>query len=322
MFTMIVAMQLTTSIFFAIIWGIIALLIRLRAKKKQGQPAGIWSRFVCLGFDLAVIYILFSVLAYRGSLDNATSLTSLIFFGYFFFFWLFFSSTPGKMIAGMKIVQKDGRKSLRVGQVALRLLGYVLLIIGWLFALRKPKRALHDRFAGTKVVYNNEKINERDKKDKILLLVSLGIFVVLFVSYFMHGLGEVTNKYKETKNLKLVDINRDGVSDILMFDLDENGKYEMVKYDVDYDGIVDRVLYDLNNDERTDAVDLNNDGRIDGYDFNSDSKIDEKVFKGYKYIYLWKIWSALLGLSLLTVLAIAGILERKNNKTVINKVIK
>jgi len=321
MFTMIVAMQLATSVFFAIIWGIIALLIRIRAKKKQDQPVGIWARFVCLGFDLAVIYILFSLLAYRGSLDNSTTLTALIFFGYFFFFWLFFSSTPGKMIAGMKILQKEGSKPLRAGQVALRLLGYVFLIIGWLFALGKNKRALHDLFGGTKVVYSQDKIESRDKKDKLLLLISLGVFVILFVSYFMHGLGEVTNRYKETKNLKLIDINGDNAPDVLMFDLDENGKYEMVKYDVDYDRIVDRVLYDLDDDERTDAIDLNNDGRIDGYDFNSDSKIDEKVFKGYKYIYLWKIWSALLGFGLVVVLAIAGVLEKKNKK-IINKLIK
>ena len=322
MFTMIVAMQLATSVFFAIIWGVIALLIRLRAKKKQNQPAGIWSRFVCLGFDFAVIYILFSLFAYRGSLNNAVSLTVLIFFGYFFFFWLFFSSTPGKMIAGMKIVQKEGEKPLHTGQVALRLLGYVLLIISWLFALGKQKRTLHDRFSGTRVIYSYEKISERDKKDKILLLISLGVFVVLFVSYFMHGLGEVTNRYKESDNLKLVDINGDSAPDVLMFDLDKNGKYEMIKYDVNYDRIIDRVLYDLDDDERTDAVDINNDGRIDGYDFNSDSKIDEKVFNGYKYIYLWKIWSVLLGLGLVVVLVVAGIFERRSNKTIINKIIK
>ena len=323
MFTFIVAMQLVTSLLFIVLWGVIALLIRRKAKikEKSGKPAGIWARFVCLGLDLSVIYVLFSLLAYRGSLSNAVTLTVFIFFGYFFFFWLLLATTPGKMLAGMKILPKEGTWALKVHQIVLRLVGYVLMIVGWLWALGKNKRALHDIFGGTRVVYGGggEKGLTRGKKEKRFVLVALGIFILLFVSYFIHGLGESPAKYAESDQLKLVDANADGTADVLLFDLDENGTYEMTKNDINYDRIIDQAFYDLDDDGRVDAIDINNDGNIDGYDLNGDSVIDEKVMGGYIWIYLWNIWIILLGLGFITALVKAEISVESGGKKIFKK---
>lgn len=319
MFTMIIAMQLATSIFFAVIWAVIALIIRWRAKDKVGKPAGIWARFVCLGFDFAVIYILFSILAYRGTLTNSVMLTVLIFFGYFFFFWLFLSATPGKMLAGITVKNKDGSAGLRVGGLLLRLVGYILMFFGWLWALGKKKRALHDIFAGTQVVYGKRESVSREGKEKIILLALLGVYLIIFISYFFHGLGEVAYRYAENDQLTTIDANSDAVPDVILLDNDGNGEAKMVKYDIDFDRIIDRTFYDFDEDGRTDAIDLNNDDRIDGYDLNGDSIIDEKSFTGYKYIYMWRVWSILLWL-LLVVNIVFGIIIQRKKKGILNKI--
>jgi len=70
--------------------------------------------------------------------------------------WLLAGQTPGKRLMGLLVVQTDGRR-LRFGAAIRRWLGYYLsaiLFLGFLWVLVDNRRqALHDKLAGTLVVY-------------------------------------------------------------------------------------------------------------------------------------------------------------------------
>ena len=70
--------------------------------------------------------------------------------------WLLAGQTPGKRLMGLLVVQSDGRR-LRFGAAIRRWLGYYLsaiLFLGFLWVLIDNRRqALHDKLAGTLVVY-------------------------------------------------------------------------------------------------------------------------------------------------------------------------
>jgi uncharacterized RDD family membrane protein YckC len=71
-------------------------------------------------------------------------------------FWLLAGQTPGKSVMGVRIVQTDGQR-IRLGAALRRWLGYWLssvLFLGFLLSLADNRRqALHDKLAGTLVVY-------------------------------------------------------------------------------------------------------------------------------------------------------------------------
>jgi uncharacterized RDD family membrane protein YckC len=71
-------------------------------------------------------------------------------------FWLLAGQTPGKSVMGVRIVRTDGQR-IRLGAALRRWLGYWLssiLFLGFLLSLVDNKRqALHDKLAGTLVVY-------------------------------------------------------------------------------------------------------------------------------------------------------------------------
>jgi uncharacterized RDD family membrane protein YckC len=73
-------------------------------------------------------------------------------------FWLLAGQTPGKRTMGVRIVQTDGQR-IRLGAAIRRWLGYWLsniLFIGFLWVLVDDRRqALHDKLAGTVVVYSH-----------------------------------------------------------------------------------------------------------------------------------------------------------------------
>lgn len=71
-------------------------------------------------------------------------------------FWIWKSTTPGKMLFGMKIVDSDGNNLTPVKAI-LRYVGYVIsivpLFLGFLWvAFDKEKQGFHDKIAGTHVV--------------------------------------------------------------------------------------------------------------------------------------------------------------------------
>lgn len=81
----------------------------------------------------------------------------------FIVFPIFSGQSIGKMLTGLKIVQKDGT-AVSFGAVLLRnTVGYLLIAVtlglGFLFALFSANgRALHDLLSGTVVVYGQQKI--------------------------------------------------------------------------------------------------------------------------------------------------------------------
>lgn len=74
--------------------------------------------------------------------------------------WVYKSSTPGKMIFGMKIVDATTFEKPKAWQWAARYFGYIISLLplglGFLWvALNRRKRAFHDYIAHTVVIYPN-----------------------------------------------------------------------------------------------------------------------------------------------------------------------
>jgi uncharacterized RDD family membrane protein YckC len=79
-------------------------------------------------------------------------------FLYLLFFWMLSGQTPGKFFLRLRIIRQDGGR-VRLHQSLRRLLGYWLAIltlgIGFLYVLVDDRRrGLHDRLAGTCVIYD------------------------------------------------------------------------------------------------------------------------------------------------------------------------
>lgn len=72
-------------------------------------------------------------------------------------FWMLAGQTPGKQLMGLVVVKTDGGR-VRLGAAILRWAGYWLssiLFLGYLWVLVDNRRqALHDRLAGTLVLYS------------------------------------------------------------------------------------------------------------------------------------------------------------------------
>ncbi|MBN2682639.1 MAG: RDD family protein [Bacteroidales bacterium] len=78
--------------------------------------------------------------------------TSFMPLAYYLIFWIILSSSPGKLVLGMKIINKDGKK-LNPLQALIRAIVYIIMIFGcWFILGTKKKQALHDLAAETFVV--------------------------------------------------------------------------------------------------------------------------------------------------------------------------
>lgn len=293
----------------------IILLIRKKTKQKpDGFPAGLWMRALCFGIDLAIIDILNLFIAYHGSLQIARYISFLVTISYFFFFWLFFSTTPAKFFARIKIVSMDGAP-LKIWQALARLGMTIFLFVGWVTMLfdKQEKKALHDIVARTKVIYTAEGIKLKTKEGlvKILQLSLIGGVLILLASLMSFGSGEKMSKYVENSQIKFFDLNRDAVPEGLTMDLNQDGKIDVFKYDLNNDRVVDFTTFDTDKDGVAESIDVNNDGRIDGFDFNNDNKLDIRVFGGQFFIWLWRVWFGVLGVGY-TLLLVFGILKERN----------
>ncbi|MFN8372483.1 MAG: RDD family protein [Anaerolineae bacterium] len=91
---------------------------------------------------------------YLGSASALLLVELVLYHGYF---WTHYNGqTPGKMLAGIRVVKKDGSAMLWADTVV-RCLGYVvnsvLLNLGWLWILVDAERqGIHDKLAQTCVV--------------------------------------------------------------------------------------------------------------------------------------------------------------------------
>lgn len=83
---------------------------------------------------------------------------------YFVAFWRWRGQTPGKWLLGIRVIRVGGGK-LRVGQALLRLIGYLLsalpFYLGFLWILGPERRGLHNRLAGTAVIYTRGSVAAR-----------------------------------------------------------------------------------------------------------------------------------------------------------------
>jgi uncharacterized RDD family membrane protein YckC len=139
----------------------------------QGHYAGLASRFVAYGVDVAVSSLLFT-LGLAGAAFIWTTLTgrhvswsksdvviAVIFsvwsFLYFAYFWATSGRTVGMAALGVRVVRADGVK-LDSWRGVLRALVFPLsfLLFGLGFAgivVQRERRALHDLIAGSAVIY-------------------------------------------------------------------------------------------------------------------------------------------------------------------------
>ena len=97
------------------------------------------------------------VAAFAGSMVTVWGIIVLLQVAYFLFFTIRYGATLGKMACGLRIVDEGGGK-ISAGQAAGRYFGSwlsgIILYIGFLMAAwDSEKRALHDRLAGTRVIY-------------------------------------------------------------------------------------------------------------------------------------------------------------------------
>jgi uncharacterized RDD family membrane protein YckC len=79
-------------------------------------------------------------------------------------FWRLRGQTPGKWLLGIRVTPTGGGK-LRLGRAVLRLVGYLFsalpFYLGFLWILGPQRRGLHDRLAGTEVIYARAPIAAR-----------------------------------------------------------------------------------------------------------------------------------------------------------------
>jgi uncharacterized RDD family membrane protein YckC len=123
-----------------------------------GEYAGFWLRSGATIFDILIILALFFLLLLVPFLQSfSVALFIIIFVLYFWLFTSLSGQTPGKMIAGIRVVNKNGTKPGPV-YIALReVLGKIASVIlisagffwiGW----DDNKQGLHDKIAGTYVI--------------------------------------------------------------------------------------------------------------------------------------------------------------------------
>jgi uncharacterized RDD family membrane protein YckC len=141
--------------------------------------AGFWIRFVAYLIDGFVLAIVASAIglptgllgAAAGNGNDAASAFAIggtcigwllivgIGIAYYVVFWAMWGATPGKMVLGLKVISTDG-SNLTWGKAILRWIGYVVsqiipFEIGFIWAaFDSQKQAIHDKIAGTYVVYN------------------------------------------------------------------------------------------------------------------------------------------------------------------------
>jgi uncharacterized RDD family membrane protein YckC len=84
-------------------------------------------------------------------------LSLLVIISYDLVFWILAGQTPGKRLMGVRVVRTDGQR-LRIGNAIVRRMAYVLsgiLFLGFIWILfDKRRQGLHDKLAGTLVVYS------------------------------------------------------------------------------------------------------------------------------------------------------------------------
>ena len=130
------------------------------------EYAGFWLRFGAAVFDIFIVLLLLFVI-YSLFITCAAEITQrrifimavvagIVAIVYFIGFWIWRGQTPGKMIAGIKIIRTDS-SPIEWTHAVLRYFGYIVcfltLTIGFIWiAFDERKQGLHDKIADTYVV--------------------------------------------------------------------------------------------------------------------------------------------------------------------------
>lgn len=154
----------------------------------MSQPyhyAGFWRRWLALFLDIVLFFtisapFMFLVVGrtyFYWLVDNTayleginTTPLTLVQIGFFVFIalcWKFMGSTPGKLLMGCHIIDARTGSKLSWKQVMIRLLGYFISALplygGFIWAaFDKHKQGLHDKLAGTLVIYEMDDYARQD----------------------------------------------------------------------------------------------------------------------------------------------------------------
>ena len=122
--------------------------------------AGFWIRLVAYIIDAIVLLIPNYAIGMMVSMEVANILSIVIYGGYVIYFLSSeMMATPGKMAVGLIVTDGDGNR-ISAGTAATRWIGYfisaIVLLIGFIMiGFTEKKEGLHDKIAGTLVVYKN-----------------------------------------------------------------------------------------------------------------------------------------------------------------------
>lgn len=118
--------------------------------------AGFWIRFFASFLDGVILTFINFILAGGNLQREIADWRSFVPFLYIVVSWIAFSATPGKLICGLKIVDKEGNDILPQ-QILPRLFGYALSVmpvfLGFIWiAFDKQKQGWPDKLAHTWVI--------------------------------------------------------------------------------------------------------------------------------------------------------------------------
>jgi len=161
--------------------------------EKEEAPlnyAGFWIRFGAWFIDLAIstiLFLLFFFFILEGRVFWEEGLDRLVDFGiliiYHTFFLSIYSSTPGKMLYGLEVIDVNTEKKVKFGKALGRSLSYIIssivLSLGFLWvAIDKEKhQGWHDKIAKTLVI--------KKTKNPLVLPIILSIIAVVFLIWLV-----------------------------------------------------------------------------------------------------------------------------------------
>lgn len=164
--------------------------------KPEVVYAGFWVRFAALFIDSLITNIFFGIVQFLVGLafnfsSHGKFIFSLINIALYWVYVVYmlnkYQATFGKMALGIKVVSEDGGK-LGIGKIILRetlgkAVSTLTLMVGYVMAgFTNKKQALHDKVAGSVVVYKDS--NRQSKK----WVVAAVIVVCVFFSLAMIGI--------------------------------------------------------------------------------------------------------------------------------------
>lgn len=186
------------------------------------QLAGFWVRYAAIFIDSIILFIISTVLQYGLQSIDTEAFSNFgrsglnMLFAWMYscgFLYLWQGETPGKRVLGIRVVSSD-QSGLSLGRIILRetlgkFLSAILFGIGYfMMPFTKRKQALHDKLAGTFVVYTD---NNNGKKMKYIVFAVIGAIVALIAlivgslsSFVLLSLGDAREKAQDAKMKSLL----------------------------------------------------------------------------------------------------------------------